>query len=385
MSRNRKDYDDEYDNQQDYEYIKPKKRKRRKMILRNKIILGVCVFLMICFSGVLTVYLIGNGYISKLNHEGYNYTINDNVKHDEEEVESGNVDEALNALVNADLKDFFESGTPAEASYVKNILLIGVDDRAAGQQTGNSDTMILLSINSKTNQIFMTSFMRDMYVYVPNADKYDKLNYAHAYGGSNLLCETITGNFKVKVDQYVRVDFYSLMDIIDAVGGIDMELSADEVAVANKTYIYYMCQDMGLDPSGYYIQGSGMLHLSGMQAVAYARIRYVGNADYERTNRQRKVLAAIAENCKSMSVSELNKFANAALPKISTNMDNDDIWDLITDAPSLLKDELVSQRMPYDDSSHSMAVFLDGYNVSVLTLNDQAETVRTLISTIYQE
>ena len=101
-----------------------------------------------------------------------------------------------------------------------------------------------------------------------------------------------------------------------------------------------------------------MIHLNGIQAVAYARIRYVGNADYERTNRQRKIMTKLFEKFKSMNLNELTDFADKALPNVTTNMQSDEIWDMITDAFKYLGYDLVSARVPFDDTS--TGTFING-------------------------
>ncbi len=398
MSRKKKnDFDDEieyeeveYDDSANTELEdEDGEKKPHKFSKKVRIILIADIVLIVVWVIILAVIFGGKGiincrYLSKINTEKEANVIKSTneveIETDENVVEEDNIDDALKNLIDGDAKSFFESGEPASASYVTNILLIGTDVRANHEEYGNSDSMVLVSINKKTKKIFLTSIMRDLYVYIPQVDINSRLNYAHEFGGSSFLCDTITGNFKVKVDKYVRVDFYSLMNIIDAAGGIDMELSDDEVAVANKEYVYYMCRDMGWDPTPYYIPASGNIHLNGMQAVAFARIRYVGNADYERTERQRRVLTTIFDKCKNMSISELDKFAQTSLENIFTNMENDDIWDIIDDAASYFGYEIVSQRVPFDDTSTGQ--YIDYQAVIVPDLKTNAEM---LINSIYGE
>lgn len=229
---------------------------------------------------------------------------------------------------------------------VYNLLLIGVDLRAGQNWNGNSDTMILVSINSSKKQIYLTSFMRDLYANIPGVGTY-KLNRSYALGGGPLLVQTIEENYRIKIDNYAWVDFYAMIDIIDALGGINLEVSAEEARVANN-YIKEMCRGIGLDPSSYYISGGGTIHLNGMQAVAYARIRYVGNADFGRTERQRKVLSQMFTVLQSKSISEINAFLNTVLPKVTHNISADRVTNLILNAPSYLGYSLNSQRVPFD-------------------------------------
>lgn len=260
----------------------------------------------------------------------------------------------------------------ASSGDVYNLLLIGVDLRAGENWNGNSDSMILVSINNRTKKIYMTSFMRDLYANIPGVGAY-KLNRAHAVGGGPLLVQTIEQNYRIHIDNYARVNFYSLINIIDSIGGISMNVSAEEARVANN-YIAEMCRGEGRDPSAYYISGSGAMHLNGMQAVAYSRIRYVGNADFGRTERQRKVLTQMFATLQTRSVAEINTFLNAALPNVTHNISADQVTSLILNAPSYLGYELVSLRVPFDGAYSYVGEML---------LPDFGYTINTLRNTIY--
>lgn len=238
-----------------------------------------------------------------------------------------------------------QQATPiASSSDVYNILLIGVDNRAGSNWNGNSDTMILLTINSAKQRVYMTSFMRDTYVNIPGVGA-RKLNAAHAVGGGPLLCQTIEQNFRVNVNAYARVNFYSMIEIIDAIGGVDLSISADEARVANN-YINEMCRGVGLDPKDYYVS-EGAIHLNGMQAVAYMRIRYVGS-DYARTQRQRTVLTLMFQKLKGMDIGSINNFLNTALPLVTHNIPGDKMTSLILNVLTYLSYPLEQYRVPFD-------------------------------------
>lgn len=351
---------------------------KKKLSGKNKIFIGTSILLLFLFGLILSFYLMGSEYLNLINKESDKIIANENATVDPNETVTGdNVDDKTREQIEKEMMDAINNGTVMDESYVKNILLIGTDVRVTESWNGNSDSMILISINSKTHKIYMTSFMRDLYVYVPVANKFAKLNYAHAYGGSTLLCQTITNDFKIKVDQYFRVDFYGLMKVIDAAGGVNMEVTQDEIPVANK-YIDEMAKYGGFSAKDNYLTTAGNIHLNGVQAVAYSRIRYVGNADYERTNRQRKVLAQVFENCKSMGVSGLDSFANNALPNLYTNMSNNDIWSMISDAVTYLGYDIVSQRVPFDGMSTSQIIDSQG-----MIVPDLQKNIEMLIDTIY--
>ncbi len=369
----------------------PKEEKKLRGAKKAVIIIAIVLFtvLMLLMSAYfLLKEYINRRYLDRINYESTaeSFSINENIPTEtpSEGVtisEKDNIDEVQKGLIEADAKTFFNSGESAEANYVTNILLIGSDVRPGKEWNGNSDAMILISINNKTKKIIMTSFMRDMYVYIPIVDNCGKLNSAHAYGGSELLCQTITGAFKIKIDKYVRVEFYGLMDIIDAAGGVDMYVTPEELPVLNQ-YITDMCKESGtgMVPDGYYLGEAGNLHLNGMQAVAYARIRYVGNSDFERTNRQRKVLSRLIDNCKKMSFSQITRVADVAVTKVSTNMSQGEIWDIINDAMKYIGYEVVTQRVPFDGTFTS-----DYIDYQQVILPDYVKNVEMMLDGIYGE
>ena len=123
------------------------------------------------------------------------------------------------------------SGEPLKAKGVTNILLIGNDSRTAGED-GRSDAMILLSISDKTKTIHMTSLLRDMYVDIPGHDG-NRLNAAYSFGGAELLMETVEANLDVEVNRFVQVNFQAFADVVDAVGGVDLEVTNEEVLLIN--------------------------------------------------------------------------------------------------------------------------------------------------------
>lgn len=185
-----------------------------------------------------------------------------------------------------------------DASYVKNVLVIGTDTRDPDEERGRSDSMILVSLNSKTHQIYMTSFMRDAYVDIPGQGS-AKLNAAYSYGGPELLMDTIEENFDVHIDDYVMITFAACAAMIDAVGGVELEISDREAEAVNEILISEVNEIMGDDREDDLLDGGGKLKLDGKQALSYSRIRYVGNADFERTERQRTVMEQVMGKIKS--------------------------------------------------------------------------------------
>lgn len=227
---------------------------------------------------------------------------------------------------------------------VTNILLIGNDSRENGED-GRSDAMILLSISSETDTIFITSLLRDMYVDIPGYGG-NRLNAAYSYGGAELLMETVEANFDIEVNRYVRVNFEAFANLVDAVGGIELELTAEEIRYVNGYLVEYnqlLGRPQGTDNMDTSI--SGLVHLNGPQALAYTRNRYLGT-DFGRTERQRKVLTAIIQKAPTALLTNGSELLDGLLPNLSTNLTQKECWNLSLMAGKLLTHEIVSDSIP---------------------------------------
>lgn len=210
-----------------------------------------------------------------------------------------------------------------------NILLVGLDSRK-DNYTGRSDSMILCTINKKSKKFVMTSFLRDSYVTIPGHGK-DKLNAAYALGGSNLLANTIYENYGIVVDRTAVFNFLFVIDIIDYLGGVTVDVTADELPYLNM-YIHDQNEELYnlANPNkGQINSGPGTYTLDGNQALGYARIRYVGT-DVARSERQRLVLSQCIDKCKKLSTGQLNEMMTLFLPRIKTDLSSGDCLSLIT-------------------------------------------------------
>lgn len=235
------------------------------------------------------------------------------------------------------------------SSDVRNILLIGTDSR--GEDRGRSDSMILLSINSKTNKINMVSLMRDTYVQVPGYGGC-KLNAAYSYGGPELLMDTIEENFYIDIDDYVTVNFMSFANIVDAVGGVEIEVNDSEADAINVLLDSKEGVSMfGQPDEDDYLNGGGTYKLNGKQALCYSRLRKVGNADFERTERQRKVLSGILKNAATLNPFKIGSVAGDALPSMTTNLSKGSMYLLSLRLPIFLLGYDIEQlRIPAEDT-----------------------------------
>ena len=234
--------------------------------------------------------------------------------------------------------------------HVRNVLVIGTDGRTADDR-GRSDSMILVSLNRKTNEIIMTSFMRDSYVEIPD-NGWNKLNAAYAFGGPELLMDTIEYNFDVCIDDYVSVDFVSFVSLVDAVGGIDLEVSDAEAEEINVILISEVNELVGDDRMSDLLNGGGKLHLNGKQALSYSRIRKVGNSDFERTERQRRVMSLIFSKIKSFRPSMFKNLASDVIPDVSTNMSGANMYLLSLRMPFCARYKVKQIQIPADGTFH---------------------------------
>lgn len=235
---------------------------------------------------------------------------------------------------------------PFDDADVYNILLIGCDKADGG--VSRSDSMVVLSINRKNRTITLTSLMRDIYLTIPDHWN-DRINAAYAYGGAELLMQTIQSNFRIRVDDYVMVDFQGFRDVVEVLGGVTVELSEAELEAVNA-------QVWANEADRLNASDVGMTHLNGNQALAYVRLRNVGASDFDRTARQREVLQALFEQAKQLGLLELNDLANAALPYVSTNLGQGEIFDILLHAMEYLSYDMQSFRIPTDGSYEGLMI-----------------------------
>lgn len=234
-----------------------------------------------------------------------------------------------------------------DPAYVRSVLLIGTDSRDLTQERGRSDSMILLTFNSRTKEICLNSFMRDAYVQIPGYGN-DRLNAAYSYGGAELLMDTLELNFDVSIDDYLCISFTGFAGVIDAFGGVEMTLSDEEAAAVNTILQSEVNALMGDDPMADFLPSGGTFILDGKQALSYARIRYVGNADFERTSRQREVMTQLFSNAKTRMATAAPELMKSALPHFMTNMSTLDLYLLSLRMPLLLGYGMQQQQIPAD-------------------------------------
>ncbi|MDR3645389.1 MAG: LCP family protein [Clostridia bacterium] len=328
---------------------------------------------------VLTVFLYINGMLGKINYASATSAVSTDSS-DADLTTSSNAPQSTIEDIDSQIRaNLANSSIPlAYDENVFNVLLIGCDART-NSDTGLSDSMIILSINKKTQKIVMTSVMRDMYVAIPGYGS-NRINAAYAFGGSKLLLDTIQANFKIKIDKYMCVNFFSFIDIVDKLGGVNARVSEAEMKDLNKN-VEEINAIKGLPPSdGFLAQAGDDLHLTGKQTLGYVRIRHVGNADFERTERQRMVLTQIFDKLRGQNVIQLNSLLGTLLPEITTNLSKGEFFSLLLSAPAYSNYTLVEDRLPIDGSFQNVVI----NQMDVLSV-DLTKNIANLRSEIFNE
>ena len=327
----------------------PKKRKKKKhKSILGRVISRVILSLLIIFLLLFGIYsCVSLSLISKIEH-----------------VEGGSRNRNEDAL---------------SAKYVQSVLIIGTDTRT-NDERGRSDSMILLSLNKKTNETILTSFMRDCYVDIPGYGM-DKLNAAYSYGGPDLLMDTIESNFYIKIDNYISVNFNAVSSIIEAAGGLDLEISDEEANEINVILINEVNELMGDDKYDDLLDKGGDVHLNGKQALCYSRIRYVGNSDFERTSRQRNVITALMKKAVKSGPKFITSVSKNALPHLTTNMSKMDLYLFSLRLPAALRYDTKQIQIPvegsysgedvYDEYGNYQSVLRVDFDMNYDTLEDE--------------
>lgn len=355
------------------------------MSKKKKTGIAALVILIVIAVVAAAIYIVGHRYYAKTNfvtdeeaakqieqQKAEREAAQEEEKEEEEESEEDELDpELLEAQEN--MARYASTEPITTDGNVYNVVLVGLDT-TKDNWVGNSDSMILISVNYRLHKISMISLMRDTRAMIPGVG-YRKLNAAYPNGGGPLLTQTIEENFKIDVDRYVTVDFGNMIDIVDEIGTIEITFTEKEAENANKS-IKQQCRILGLKSKKYLIPGEGTYQCNGMQAVAYARIRKVGNSDYQRTARQREVLMKLLDNVKAMDLEDIDRLATRILPMLTHNIPESEFWGLLAKVPTLLNYNIVQDRIPYDGMFQS----INGNLVP-----DSERTIRKLKETIYGE
>lgn len=356
-------------------------KKRWKRVLA---IVLIVVVLVVAAAGAGAYFYFKTGLYGKSNYVKNNgYTVAEPVEQETYVDEDGKTQVVTEATLDQKEEEDVVAKHEEALSKLKdqiaaptgtyNLLLIGVDRRDTSW-SGNSDVMMLITVNHDKKTIYMTSFLRDLYANIPEVGV-RKLNASCAYGGAPLCVETIKQNYGVEIDNYAMVDFNAMIDIVDALGGVDVEITEEEAEVSNG-YIRSMAEANGESYEEHLFTSTGLVHMDGYQAVGFARNRYTGNTyDFGRTERQRKVLFAIFEKAKSGGLGSLTKAADSVLPYVTHDIDEVTLLKLISQVPSWLDYDVEQLHIPYDGEYYSQN--------EILIPTDLEATIQKLRETIY--
>lgn len=246
--------------------------------------------------------------------------------------------------VDIDTKDIgINEGVADKLNGYRTIALFGVDSRGNELVSGTrSDCIILVTIDEKKKEVNLTSVYRDTYLEITGRSL-DKVTHAYAYGGAKLAISTLNTNLDLNITEFATVNFDSVVDIVNAVGGVTMDITEAEVKYING---YIDETSRVTNTNSNHITKAGRQNLDGVQAVAYGRIRYTAGGDYKRTERMRDVLMAVFSKVKTMGITKLNRLADTLLPKIYTNIEGGEILSLLPQIASYkIKD---STGWPYN-------------------------------------
>lgn len=282
-----------------------KQKELKKKTSAKKIIIRILIIIILVFLlALLVAYFFVNGKLSKLNHK---------------DLDTNQL--GIDTSVQDEMKDY------------RNIAILGVDSRSDTYSSDyRTDSIMVASINKKTGDIQLFSIYRDTYVQMELNGKtyYDKINHAYYNGPENTI-KTINKNLDLNIDDFALADFNAVRDLVNAVGGIDLDITREELKYINN-YILDVNKVTGSKSKN--ITSAGTQHVDGTQAVAYCRIRYTTGWDFKRTERMRTVLQKTVNKIKNLSLTQLNSLLNEMLPKIETSLSKTEIYTLV---PQLLK------------------------------------------------
>lgn len=275
-------------------HLSKKQRMRRR---RKRILIAEIIILVILLGGLFAWFKLG-----KINWDDIDVS---NIQTNELSVETQEV-----------LKGY------------KTFAIFGVDNRTIGNyDTGNSDSVMVCSINNDTKEVKIMSIYRDTYLDV-GGGSFRKCNAAYANGGAEGAIAMINTNLDLNIQEYVAVDFEAVIESVDAVGGVEIDVQPEEVQILNA-YVDDNARITKHDSTK--ISSSGLQTLNGIQALAYCRIRYTAGDDFRRAERQRTVISKLVEKAKKANIMQLNSLVDAIFPKVSTSLSAKDALAMATD------------------------------------------------------
>lgn len=284
----------------------------------SKVIL--CFFIII-ITIICIAFLTGNSFLSKISRGVLNRT---------------------NLGIRDDVSERLEVD---EISDIVNIAILGVDE--SSEDSGRSDAIMIGTLDPVHNKLKITSIMRDTYVNIPGYGN-DKINHAYAYGGAELTIKTLNQNFGLNITDYVKVNFDELIKIVDALNGIDIDLSQEEIDGLTE-HLKSAYNLIGSNPKAVKLNSSGTYHLDGFQALGYCRIRNTSHSDFDRSSRHRKILNEMFNKISTAGPKELVSISKELLPYVETSLSNKEILALAVNVLSMGTATIEQERFPRDE------------------------------------
>lgn len=291
------------------------KRTKKKSTFRRKFLIAfsiTCIFILSIAGGLLTY---SYGLLGKIN-----------------QVELDKNDLSANYYVSD--------------HNIKNIALFGVDSSDGGY--GRSDSILILTIDKINNELKLSSIMRDSYVSIPGYGN-DKITHAYAFGGPQLAIKTLNQNFNLDIEDFATVNFESFPKIIDALGGIDIEVTQEEIDAYININSHIEHLNILNQTNSPLITTPGLQHVDGTQALAYSRIRYTDGGDSARTERQRIILQKLVDKLQETPIKQYNSLLNEFLPLIKTSLTSNQILGIASDVLKLSDSPIKQTTYPFQE------------------------------------
>jgi LCP family protein required for cell wall assembly len=347
--------------------------KTKKILMITGIVVAVLLLLLL-IAGLASFFYM-DGMLDKMNYDTAYTTVTPEVATsiDQEEWVPIPTDDTTPTVDIGDIT--FPDDLPdgdEQGDHIVNIMIVGQDARP-GEPPQRSDSMILMTFNKASGEITLTSFLRDQYVQIPGFGK-TKLCHAYSYGGMPLLNQTLYNHYGIEVDGNVTLSFEGFAEIIDLLGGVDIELTQEEATALNQLESK---QNWGLK--------AGMQRLTGKQALRYSRLRHI-DSDLQRTERQRKVIMSVIAAYKNCTLTEMTYILEKTMPMITTNIPKERIYRYAFSLfPMFATSKINSQRLPANGTFQSGLIRVsEGYMASC-QYNIDFEANRKYLEKIFDE
>jgi LCP family protein required for cell wall assembly len=316
-------------NLEDFDNNLNKKKKKKK---KKSLVFKISITCIVILSILLSVGLVwGNTILSKIKRAQI------------DESDLGIKEEVTEKIQTSEIKD------------IVNIAILGVDENKSSGDVGRSDATMIATFDPVHKKLKITSIMRDTYIDIPDNGK-DKLNHAYAFGGAQLSIKTLNQDLGLNIKDYIKINFEELEGLVDAINGIDIELSDEEI-VELDDYIVLVSEALNI-PTEKLIKNetTGKVHLNGFQTLGYCRIRSTAGGDFDRTERHRKIMTEMFNKISDSNTAQLASMVTKLLPYVETSLTNKEIIDLGANVLNLGTKNIEQERFPRDDYSKNSMI-----------------------------